>query len=382
MSALPTGAYAAALAALPGCGPARLTALLSCTTPEDAWAAVCRGHALNLPGVAETLGSAGRNLAALWRHAAAASDPATTWDAIQEMGVRVSLPGDAAYPRDLEADTERPPVLFATGLAIPVRPRVAIIGTRRSTYYGRTFARELGHDLTTAGVSVVSGLAVGIDGAAHEGALSSASDAPPIAVVGSGLDVIYPARHKDLWRRVASGGVIISESPMGAAPEPWRFPLRNRIIAALADILVVVESHPKGGSMLTVQAALERGITVMAVPGSVRSDASSGTNRLLGDGMPPVLDAGDVLVALSLDSSSWAPTREPQPQVEAEDKPVLEVIGWEPTATEEILRRTGRSIGAVALSLARLEAAGAVAGVGGWWQRAGERRTGIDGHPS
>ena len=163
--------------------------------------------------------------------------------------------------------------------------------------------RELGRDLGRAGVRVVSGLALGIDAAAHHGALDAEADggAPPIGVVGSGLDVTYPRAHGALWTAVAAAGVLVGEAPLGAAPEPWRFPARNRIIAALGSVVVVVESHPRGGSRHTVDAAEARGRQVLAVPGSVRSPASRFTNELLADGCHPARDVTDVLVALGLE---------------------------------------------------------------------------------
>ena len=130
----------------------------------------------------------------------------------------------------------------------------------------------------------MSGLASGIDAAAHRGALAAGS-APPIGVVGSGLDTVYPRGQERLWRDVASAGVLLSEAPLGGAPERWRFPARNRVIAALADVVVVVESHRRGGSLHTVDEADRRGVEVMAVPGSVRNPAAAGTNELLAEGV-------------------------------------------------------------------------------------------------
>src|SRR5204862_479680 len=154
-------------------------------------------------------------------------------------------------------------------------------------------ARQLGRELAAHGVAIVSGLAIGIDGSAHEGALA-AKAAPPVGVVGSGLDVVYPKRHRHLWDAVAAAGVLLSEAPMGAVPERWRFPARNRILAALSDVVVVVESHAAGGSMHTVRAAIDRGIPVMAVPGSMRNPAAAGTNQLLSEGVPPARDPDDI----------------------------------------------------------------------------------------
>ena len=160
---------------------------------------------------------------------------------------------------------------------------------------------ELGAGLADAGVTVVSGLALGIDGAAHRGALA-AQGAPVVGVVGSGLDVVYPRGNRDLWDAVKASGTLLTEAPLGAEPEGWRFPARNRLLAALADVVVVVESKRAGGSMHTVEEAIRRGVTVMAVPGSVRNPAAAGTNLLLSEGCPPACSTDDVLVALGLAS--------------------------------------------------------------------------------
>ncbi|MGH9153964.1 MAG: DNA-processing protein DprA, partial [Acidimicrobiales bacterium] len=210
----------------------------------------------------------------------------------------------------------------------------------------------------------------GIDGAAHEGALGArAPAAPPVGVVGSGLDVVYPRRHADLWRRVALAGVLLSEAPLGARPEPWRFPARNRLIAALADVLVVVESHAAGGSLHTVRAAAERGVTVMAVPGPVRSPASAGTNALLADGCPPARDSGDVLVALALETASAPPRPDRRPPPTGEEAAVLDALGWQAVTVEELARATSLPPSRVALALVRLEQDGWARGGGGWWER-------------
>ena len=236
--------------------------------------------------------------------ASARIDPARALANATEQGIAVHLLGEPGYPVELSGDHEAPSVCFVLGdaskLSSPVR--VAVIGTRSATAPGLAMAKRLGHDLAEAGVSVVSGLARGIDGAAHLGALH-ANGAPPIGVVGSGLDVPYPKVNAGLWSAVAAQGVLLSEAPPGAPPSAWRFPARNRMIAALADVVVVIESRAAGGSMLTVREAAARGRQVMAVPGSVASPASEGTNQLIYDGCCPVRDALDVLIALGLSSA-------------------------------------------------------------------------------
>jgi DNA processing protein len=352
----------AALAGLPYLRWDQLTRLLDGRTPVQAWRAV---HG----------GAAGAALA----RAAAPVSLADVAARHQARGVAIRRLGTTAYPAVLAADHEPPPALFTWGsldtALDPDHPRVSIVGTRRCTNYGRDVARQLGRELSAAGVSVVSGLAAGIDGAAHDGALAAAG-APPVGVVGSGLDVIYPRQHAALWDRVAQTGALLSEAPLGCAPEPWRFPARNRILAAAADVLVVVESHTAGGSMHTVRAAEERGVPVLAVPGPIRSRASSGTNLLLSQGCHPVCDVADVLTALSLCRPGPMRPASPGP-VEAESRTappadvaaVLEAVDWTATSLDTVLARTDASPGRVSAALAWLAREGWVHGMAGWWER-------------
>jgi DNA processing protein len=228
-------------------------------------------------------------------------------------------------------------------------------------------AKRLGHDLAEAGVAVVSGLARGIDGAAHLGALH-ANGAPPIGVVGSGLDVPYPKVNEGLWSAVAAHGVLLSEAPPGAPPSAWRFPARNRMIAALADVVVVIESRASGGSMLTVREAAVRGRQVMAVPGSVASPASEGTNQLIYDGCCPVRDALDVLIALGLSTAERDRTGARRRRPTGDDARLFALFdGGDSLDIETIVHSSGCALGEVALALGRLEDAGFLERNGAWW---------------
>jgi DNA processing protein len=365
---LPPQAWAAALASLPAMGPARLRAALDTWAPEEAWALVAAGAGCSRPALALACRPDPAGVAALWKAAARRVVPAEVWDRHQRAGVAVALRGWPVYPSELDVDSEAPAVVFMRGdPAVLEGRRAGIVGTRRCTRYGRDVAYELGRDLAAAGVRVVSGLALGIDGAAHRGALAAGAG-PPVAFVGSGIDVVYRPAHRSLWEEVAGAGLLLSEAPMGARPEPWRFPVRNRVIAALAEVVVVVESGEKGGSRHTVEAAMARDRPVMAVPGSVRSPVSSYPNGLLADGCHPVRDALDVLVALGLSSAPSAPA-DLRPAPGPEEAPVLEALDWEPATFEDLCARSSRTPGQVSVALARLQAGGWVVERAGWWER-------------
>ncbi len=366
----PAPAFVAALAGLSGMGPVRLRALLAASAPEQAWRSVLAGRAHLHPGLVGVTRGVDAALSGRWRAEARRVDVAGHWKAHADAGVGVKAKGDDGFPLPLLEDPESPAVLFHVGsLEVLEGPRVAVVGTRRCTAAGRATARELGHDLAAAGVCVVSGLAAGIDGEAHLGALAAAS-AAPAAVVATGLDVVYPRSNVALWRRVATSGCVLSEYPVGTRPERWRFPARNRIIAALADVVVVVESHARGGSLHTVDAALERDRPVMVVPGPVRSPASAGTNDLLAAGSPPVRDAADVLVALGLDAAAASRGRAaPRSPSEPFAAGVLEAFGWQPATIEQLAVRLGEPLGRLAVELASLEHEGWLMRTGSWYER-------------
>jgi DNA processing protein len=351
-------------------GPARLTAVLAAWTPEEAWGRVRAGGLHRVPAVAERCRGLGEEVTLAWSRAARATDVGALWRLHLEEGVDVLVPGDAAWPASLADDPEPPAVLFVRGdPSTLARPTAALVGTRRCTPTGRAVAEELGRDLAAAGVCVVSGLALGIDGAVHRGALAAAG-AAPAAVVGTGLHDTYPRAHAGLAAQVAAAGVVVSEYPLGTPPAAWRFPARNRIVAALARVVVVVESGVRGGSMHTVDAALERDRTVLAVPGSVRNPAAAGSNGLLLAGCGPALDATDVLVALGLGGGrpSARPVTAPV-AVTVDQALVLDALGWDASTLEQVADRLDEPLGPVALHLVELERLGFVARSGAWYSR-------------
>jgi DNA processing protein len=353
---LPEEAFAAALASVPQMGPATLRGLLATDTPAGAWE---RGSFVG--------------------------DVARIWQRHEEKGIEVCWRGGPIYPHRLVDDPEAPAVLFCQGdpVAVNRHPTVAIVGTRSPTRYGIGVAAQFAADLAAAGVSIVSGLALGIDGAAHEGA--TAAGAPPIAVVAGGLDDPYPRRHARLWARVAEQGAVYSESPAGVRTEKWRFPMRNRLLAMLSDVVVVVESRHGGGSMYTVAAAAQRGIPVGAVPGSIRSPTSEGTNSLLADGCFPVCTVADILTALSLRGVVLPPagtkggpgatggpvasSRSRRSDLTPADRSVFDVLSPDPTSLDQLVRLTGLELPALCGGLERLSQAGLAHEVGGWWAR-------------
>lgn len=367
MSGLPEEAFAAALAGLDRMTVNRLNVLLNRLTPSDAFA-VAAGQSRPSGLVAQLFDIDG--LASAWRHSAATRSPERVWEECCHHGIGVLVRGRPGYPEPLLHDPSPAAVLFVLGDAARITGRRAgIIGTRNATGSGRDTATTLGRDLAAAGVHVVSGLARGVDGCAHRGALSVTDGAAPLAVVASGLDVVYPREHAQLWRQVADHGAVLSEAPPGTLPEAYRFPLRNRILAALSEVLVVVESRARGGSLITVNEARDRGILVMAVPGALRNRAAEGTNALVRDGCPVVMDVDDILVGLGLDSRrAGGVAYDPRPRPREADMDFVELL-CEPRTLDQLVLLTGHSLVDCAMVMARLESNGWVHQVNGWFER-------------
>ena len=367
-SAASRGVHAAALASLPKATPRRLDRLLGRRDPAEIWRKVECGE---MPEWVT-----GEGLYGVWRDHARNSDLEALARRLESLDAWVTTPASVQHPPAVAEDIDPAPVLFRQGrVPDPSAPAVAIVGTRRCTPTGRSVAMELGSGLASAGVTVVSGLALGIDGAAHRGALA-ADGAPVVGVVGSGLDVVYPRGNRDLWEAVGAAGTLLGEAPLGAEPEGWRFPARNRLLAALADVVVVVESKRAGGSMHTVEEALRRGVTVMAVPGSVRNPAAEGTNLLLSEGCAPACSTDDVLVALGL-ATAGAPGDAPRPTGAADVSPagspiridsldplqqrLLDLLDDGPISLDVLVLRAGAPVPEVLVAAEALERQGLLA---------------------
>lgn len=258
------------------------------------------------------------------------------------------------YPPLLAELYDPPPQLFVRGRAeLLGEPAVAVVGARSCSGYGAQVARMLGRELAAARLVVVSGLARGIDGEAHRGALDAGG--PTVAVLGCGIDRDYPRTHAGLAERIRGSGAVVSEYPPGTEPAPWRFPARNRIIAGLCLATVVVEARERSGALITADFALELGREVFAVPGEITAALSAGTNDLLRQGAAPLLSTADVLSALGIEQPEAPP-----PPVSAAGASVLRLLTDTACDFDGLARRSGRSSAELAAALVELELAGLV----------------------
>jgi len=356
----PLQVAAATLACLPEITPKRLQALLdACGGPVHALDAVLHGRALatvrdvSPVRVHDSLPT----LMALW--ASVARDerlPAL----LARRRTRVYLDGTPEFPVFDAPDA--PPVLLAEGERADVfaRRTVAVVGTRAATPHGLADAYAIGAYLARAGCTVVSGLAIGIDGAAHEGALDAGGTV--VGVLGTGLDVVYPRRHRSLYERVHGQGLLVSELGYGVGPRKSSFPVRNRIIAGLAEIVVVVEATERGGARITADKAMAYGRPVLAMPGSRRNPAAAGTNRLIYDGAQPMLELDDLGLALSLTEAMRERAAGPPRELpDGDEGRVLRACQGEPATLDELVSRTGLAVAALLSAMRTLEREGWVA---------------------
>jgi DNA processing protein len=280
---------------------------------------------------------------------------------LQAAGVRWLARSDPAFPPLLRAIHDPPAGLFVRGAAeteLLGRASVGIVGARSCSPYGAQVARMLGRELATAGLVVVSGLARGIDGEAHRGALDAGGQT--VAVLGCGIDRDYPASHAELAARIRATGLAVSEYAPGVEPAPWRFPARNRIIAGLCAATVVVEARERSGALITADLALEEGREVLAVPGEITSALSRGTNDLLRLGATPLTGAEDVLEVFGL-----FPAKPAAVDLGETADAVLAHLRDGPASADELARATGLEAGALASALTELELAGVAVAAGG-----------------
>jgi DNA processing protein len=269
---------------------------------------------------------------------------------------------DARFPPRLKAIFDPPRSLYLRGSGEPGllgRRAVGVVGARSCSPYGAQVARMLGRELAAAGLVVVSGLARGIDGEAHRGALESGG--PTVGVLGCGIDRDYPAANASLSRRMEDGGLVVSEYEAGVEPAPWRFPARNRIIAGLCEAVVVVEARERSGALITADFALDEGREVFAVPGEITSALSVGSNALLRLGATPLTGSGDVLEALGIERAEAVA----DPDVSEAARRVLGLVRDTPAGADELVARSSLEAGAVSVALTELELTGLVAAADG-----------------
>lgn len=334
-----------------GIGAVRLQALINTFgNLESAW------NARN-----DDLASAGLNQRIIEgiRTIRSQTDPLRVYEDITNKGIKVLTWEDKEYPEKLFAIDQPPPVIYLKGTIKPEdRWSVAIVGTRRVTSYGRQVTEQTSAYLARNGMTVVSGLARGVDGVAHQTALNNGGRT--IAVLGSGLDQIYPPEHRQLAERIIENGAVISDYHPGTPPDANNFPPRNRIISGLSLATVVVEAGETSGALITATFAAEQGREVFAVPGPIYAPQSKGTNRLIHEGAQPLLDPADIIDSLNLrkvDHYKQATLLLPVDEIESK---LMEILSLEPVYIDEIQAKAGYPVEKVSAALTMMELKGMV----------------------
>ena len=349
-------AYWVGFSLIKGIGAVRMQALVSYFgTLENAWKA--RAEELVAAGIPSRV--VGNFVEVRNR-----TDPMEAYDTITTRGIQVLTREDTDYPEKLANIYQPPPVLFYRGtLKAEDRWSVAIVGTRRVTAYGRQVTEQVCTYLARNGLTVVSGLARGVDGIAHQTTL--ANGGRTIAVLGSGVDDIYPPEHRQLAEKIIENGAVISDYAPGTPPDASNFPPRNRIISGLSMASVVVEAGETSGALITATFAAEQGREVFAVPGPIFAPQSKGTNRLIREGAQPLLDPADILESLNLrkvDHYKQASLLLPTDELEAK---LLEILNLEPVYIDDIQARCGFPVEKVSAALTMMELKGMVRQTGG-----------------
>lgn len=344
------------LGLVPGLGPASLRRLLSEFGSPEA-VAVASGTSLSR--------SVGEALAAAIRSGPepALLDQSLRW--IAAPGNRLVTFADAQYPKRLLEIPDPPPLLYAKGdLQLLQRDALAIVGSRNATPQGIANAEAFARELSDKGFAILSGLALGIDAAAHRGGLSGRSGS--MAVVGTGLDIVYPGRNRELAHELATTGLLLSEFALGTRPLAANFPRRNRLISGLARGVLIVEAALQSGSLITARCALEQGREVFAIPGSIHSPLSKGCHLLIKQGAKLVESARDILEELG----AAAPAQSPEESAHDEDCPLLAAMGYDPVDLDTLCARSGLTAEGASAMLLTLELDGAVVRLpGGRFQR-------------
>lgn len=284
---------------------------------------------------------------------------------VQNVGASLLTLDDAAYPPLLKTLHDAPPLLYVTGeLTAADQRALAMVGTRKATRYGQDVALDLASKMAAQGITIISGLAPGIDAAAHEGALRGGGRT--IAVLGNGIDVIYPREHRDLARRITQQGALISEFPIGTRPEGRNFPRRNRVISGLSSGVLVVEAPVDSGALITANMAAEQGREVFAVPANIYNPMGTGCNRLIQDGAKLVMGIEDILDELNI-AHEMVTTRTRTEQMlpaNPTEAMIMQYLSADPIHIDEIIRLSGLSTAVVSSTLTVLELKGLAQMVG------------------
>ncbi|WP_227766646.1 DNA-processing protein DprA [Zhaonella formicivorans] len=322
-------AYWNALNSVPGIGPQTIQKLIEFFgNPENVW------HAE--PSLLESVLGSRRNVFENFLSFRAKFNVEAEWEKILKKDIKIVTFNDKIYPVNLRYIYGAPQVLYYKGsLENAIQNAIAIVGSRKATAYGQKMAEKIAYDLGKQGFCVVSGMARGIDSFAHWGVLRAAGST--IAVLGNGLDIVYPPENKRLMEEIIAHGAVISEFPLGTKPEAQNFPRRNRLISGLTLGVVVVEAAEKSGSLITADYALEQGRDVFAVPGPVFSRFSKGTNYLIKQGAKLVEDVNDIL-----EEYGYAPVPErktTRQELSAVEAKIVELLSWEPVSFEEIMAK-------------------------------------------
>ncbi len=286
-------------------------------------------------------------------------DPDKETEKVQKIDGGYITRWDEDFPEGLRGITDEPLGFYYIGdIGVLKKRCVSIVGTRRLSDYGAVCTEKISGELAKRDVCIVSGMAIGTDGAAHRAALDNKGKT--VGVLGTGIDVNYPQRHESLRRRVLSDGCLISEYPMGTAAFPANFPYRNRIISALSEVTIVIEAAKRSGSMLTAGHALAQGRTVMAVPGNITSSLSEGTNALIRDGAPPVTRVEDVLEELGIFEEEKKSGQKNKIILETDEKKVYDCIRCGRIGFDELVEKTNMNVQQLQFILTMLELKGAI----------------------
>lgn len=342
-----------ALRAVPGVGVILFQRLLEKFTDPGRVFAAAPAELLQVKGVRPPVVRAIKDFAA--------------WDRCQAVLARLRRGGvetitwhDARYPRSLRQIPYAPPFFFLKGSLLPEDEcAVALVGTRQPTAYGRRVAAQLATELARRGITVISGLARGIDTIAQRAVVTAGGRT--LGILGCGLDFVYPPENKDLYRQVVAQGALITEFPLGTPPEAHNFPIRNRLISGLARAVVIIEAGDQSGALITANYALEQGREVLAVPGPIDSPASVGTNRLLQQGAKPLLSLADLLEELGARTKTESQKVLDVPGARTREvDPLVELLSTEPQHLDEIIAASGQSAAVVLSRLTFLELQGLI----------------------